>query len=48
VQEYDDGKSKHYLEKEAKYMTQQTTAQHIKNQLKTSIESGKWNNSKGS
>jgi hypothetical protein len=42
VQEYDGGKAKYSLQKEAnrtkQNMTQETTAQNIKNQLKSSIE----------
>jgi len=42
VQEYDAGKTKYSLQKEAhlikeKYMTQETAAQNIKNQLKSTI-----------
>jgi hypothetical protein len=43
VQKYDTGKTKYYLQKESnlrkqKYMTQETAAQNIKNQLKSSNE----------
>ena len=43
VQEYDAGKAKYSLQKEANlikqnYMTQETVAQNIKKQLKSSIE----------
>jgi hypothetical protein len=46
VQKYDAGKAKYSLEKDSnlikqKYMTQETAAQKIKNQLKTSTENDK-------
>jgi len=46
VQQYDAGKTRYSLQKEAnlikqKYMTQETAAQTIKNQLKSSIENKK-------
>jgi hypothetical protein len=44
VQEYDAGKTKYFVQKEANlikqiYMKQETAAQSVKNQLKSSIES---------
>jgi hypothetical protein len=46
VQEYDAGKTTYSLQKEAnlikqKYMSQETAAQNIKNQLKSTIENEK-------
>jgi hypothetical protein len=52
LQEYDTGKTKYSLQIEAnlikqKYMTQETAAQNIKNQLKSSNENKKIEELKG-
>jgi len=52
VQDYDAGKTKYSLQKEAnltkqEYITQETTAQNIKNQLSPALKMRRQKNSRG-